>query len=274
MPQDGPQPDFTDRGAIVTGAATGIGLQIATRLAAAGASVMLNDLDQDAAHAAAESIQKQGGNCIAMHGDASDVAFIRQLTQAAADSFGRVDLTVANAGLTLYGDFFTYDPDRFDRVLALNLRGSFFLAQAAANHMRKLNTPGSILLMSSVAGIQSIPYLSAYGMTKAALQMMARALVSELSPHNIRINAIAPGATLTPRNLEDDPDYQAHWANVTPLSRPATVDDIADAALFFLSPSASHITGQSLTIDGGWTTTSPTPTLDFVQNNTQPQTQA
>jgi 3-oxoacyl-[acyl-carrier protein] reductase len=96
-------------------------------------------------------------------------------------------------------------------------------------------------------------------MTKAGLEMLARALVLELSPHRITINAVAPGATLTPRNRHQDPDYDATWRPKVPLGRAATVADIASAALFLLSPEAAHITGQTLVVDGGWTAVGDMP---------------
>ena len=95
-------------------------------------------------------------------------------------------------------------------------------------------------------------------MTKAALEMLAKTLVLELSPYKITINAIAPGATLTERTVSD-PTFEATWSRITPTGRPATVADIAHAALFLVSPEAGHITGQSLVVDGGWTSTSPSP---------------
>lgn len=258
---------FQDQVAIVTGAGEGIGLEIARQLAMQGASVLLNDIDENLAQTAAREITAAGGNCRPFAGDASDVPTVRAMVQEAVDRFGRLDIAVANAGLTSWGDFFDYEPDTFDRVLALNLRGSYFLAQAAARQMRAQGIGGRILLMSSVTGHQAIPYLSAYGMTKAALEMLARNLVIELSPHGITINAVAPGATVTPRNLADDPDYEAHWSRVTPTGRPAQPSDIANAALFLVSPSAGQITGQTIVVDGGWTRISPTPSLDFVEHN-------
>lgn len=107
------------------------------------------------------------------------------------------------------------------------------------------------MLMSSVTGIQAHQYLAAYSMTKAAIQMMAKNLVIELSPYNITINAIAPGATITERTIAMEPDYEATWKRLTPLAKPATTEDIANGALFLLSDMASHITGQTMVIDGG-----------------------
>lgn len=256
---------FQGKAALVTGAGVGIGYEIARMLAAQGAAVMLNDLDPALAQQAATQIEQAGGSCRAIGGDVLDVNAVRAMVEAAVAAFGRLDMVVANAGLTLYGDFFSYQPEDFDRVTGVNLRGSYFLAQAAARQMRAQDSGGAILLMSSVTGHQAIRYLSAYGMTKAALEMLARNLVVELSPYNIRINAVAPGAVLTPRNLADDPNYEANWSRVIPMGKAITPTDIADAALFLLSPRAASITGQTLIVDGGWSAVSATPELDFVQ---------
>ena len=112
--------------------------------------------------------------------------------------------------------------------------------------------------MSSVTGHQAHQDLAAYGMTKAALEMLAKSLVIELSPYHITINTVAPGATLTERTMEDV-DYKNTWSRITPMGRPATVEDVAAAVLFLVSPDARHITGQNLVIDGGWTAVSPSP---------------
>jgi 3-oxoacyl-[acyl-carrier protein] reductase len=174
------------------------------------------------------------------------------------DSFGGIDIAIANAGVTLFGDFLSYPESDARRVLEVNALGSFLLAQAAARQMVKSCRGGSILLMSSVVGHQAHRGLAAYAMTKAALEMLAKNLVIELSGHGINVNAVAPGATLTERTMSDG-DYASEWSGLTPMGRPATVSDIAAAALFLVSDEARHITGQSLVIDGGWTSISPNP---------------
>lgn len=249
---------FKNYVAIVTGAGQGIGLEICRRLAAEGAHVVLNDIEVALAEEAAQKIRQENGSCLAMGGDCGDMNFIKHLVKETEAAFGKVDILIANAGITLFGDFFDYTPDDFYKVMQLNLGGSFFLAQQAAKNMRDQKTGGRILFMSSVTGHQAHKNLAAYGMSKAALEMLAKNLVLELSPYGITVNAIAPGATATERT-KSDPDYESTWSRITPIGKPATTTDIASAVLFLVSPEAGHITGQTLVVDGGWTSVSPSP---------------
>jgi glucose 1-dehydrogenase len=241
--------------AIVTGAGQGIGLQIVRRMVESGAAVVLNDADASLCSAAVRSV---GGRCIGVSGDSSDRTIIRQMIDSAVTEFGKVDIAVANAGITLFGDFLTYPEGSFNRVMQVNLGGTFFLAQAAATQMIKQRSGGSLLFTSSVTGHQAHKDLAAYAMTKSAIQMLARNLVIEVSSYGINVNTVAPGATLTERTLED-PSYESTWSQLTPMGRPSTVEDIANAAIFLVSDQARQITGQTLVIDGGWSCISPSP---------------
>lgn len=250
---------FQNQVAIVTGAGQGIGYEICRQLAAQGATVILNDLQESLAAEAAAHISKESkAVCVPVAGDVSDVDFLQSLVDGAVKSFGQLNIAIANAGITLFGDFLDYDVEDFNKVLSVNLRGTFFLAQAAARQMKEQGKGGKLLLMSSVTGVQAHKNLAAYGMTKAAIQMLAKNLVIELSAFKINVNALAPGATLTARTIAEK-DYESIWSDLTPIGKPATVEDIANAACFLVSSKADHITGQTLVIDGGWTSISPSP---------------
>ncbi|MEN9745526.1 MAG: hypothetical protein RL640_1364 [Bacteroidota bacterium] len=249
------QINLTNQTAIITGAGQGIGLRIAQMLHNAGANILLNDLD---ASLCKEAAAKIGERCLEMPGDAGDPTFIEQMIKKAVNSFGSLNIAIANAGITLFGSFSDYPVADFDRVMNVNLRGTFYLAQMASNQMIQQKTGGSLLFTSSVTGHQAHKNLAAYSMTKAGVEMLAKNLVSEIAEHGINVNCIAPGATLTERTLQD-PEYLPTWTKLTPMKKPGTVDDVANAAVFLVSEQARHITGQSLVIDGGWSAMSPSP---------------
>ncbi len=253
--------DFSGRAVFVTGAASGIGRALCAAFARAGAQVALCDIDGARAAQAADAINAGVARAAVTPYafDVADVAALRDAVDAFASSVGRLDVAVANAGLTNYGAFLDYTPEAFDRVLEVNLRGSYFTAQAAARQMIRFGHGGRVLLLSSITGLQAFPNLSAYGVSKAGIAMMARSLGPELGAHGITVNALAPGATLTERTLGDDPDFERNWAAVTPTGAAVQVQDIAHAALFLASDAARHITGVTLSVDGGWTATSPIP---------------
>ena len=250
--------NFQGKVAFITGAGQGIGLQIAKQLVQEGAVVYLNDRDESLARRAAENLQADGGHCIPLPGDVSEVERITSFIYQIKKEQGRLDIAIANAGITLFGDFLTYSEADFNQVLAVNLRGTFFLAQQATLVMKEQSTGGTLLFLSSVTAHQAHKNLGAYGMTKAAIELLARNLVAEISTYNINVNCLAPGATLTERTLMDE-DYLETWSRITPMGKPASVEDIANAALFLVSDKAKHLTGQTLVVDGGWTVVSPSP---------------
>lgn len=240
--------------AIITGAGMGIGYAIATLLLKNGAKVVVNDLDKkEVKNTFADLEKKFQDSCSLFVGDAGDVEVIDKLVQFTMEKYGRIDFVIPNAGITLFGDFFKFTPSEFDKVISLNLKGAFFLAQKTGEIMIKQGNGGRIVLMSSITGIKGYPDLTAYSMTKAALQMMAKSLVLALGPHQITVNAIAPGATLTERTKEEEPDYAGTWGKLIPTGVVGKPNDMAETCLFLLSEGAAHINGQTLVVDGGWT---------------------
>lgn len=250
---------FQNQVAIISGAGKGIGYAIARQLALQGAKVVLNDIDFELAQSASKKIVDEGGICESFSGDISDMPIIVGIVAFAVEKFGKLDILLANAGITTYGDFLEYQPASMQRLLQINLFGTFFLTQAATKQMVKQGHGGSILITSSVTGHAAHPFLAAYGMTKAGLDQLVKNLVIDLGPHQININSMVPGATLTERTLIEDPDYLEIWSRITPSGRPSTTDDIVNAALFLISPASRQIMGQNLVIDGGWTSVGVPP---------------
>ena len=243
-----------DKVAIITGAGTGIGFAIASLLLENGAKVVLNDLDKAVSEKAALQLNSQApGQCLAYSGDAGEIDVIEALVSFTLENFGKINFVIPNAGITLFGDFFEFRPEDFHKVVNLNLQGAFFLVQKATAVMKTQGEGGRVVLMSSITGIKSYPSLAAYSMTKAALRMFAKSLVLVLGQHQITINAIAPGATLTERTAFEEPDYAGAWGKLLPGGNVGKPSDMANTCLFLLSEEAAHINGQTLVVDGGWT---------------------
>ena len=252
---------FTGKTAIVTGSANGIGFAIARHLLGEGANVVVNDIDPAAAEEACEKLNGKHDCCAyPFAGDAGDPAFIQEMVDFAVGiKDSQLEMVVANAGLTEFGDFFDFSPESFEKVVNLNLRGTFFLAQTAAKQMAEQGNGGNIVLIGSNVGARAYKNLAAYGMSKAGISMLAKQLVLPLGPLGISINCVSPGATLTERTLVEEPDYAGIWAKLNPNGRVGMPEDVANAVSFMLSPHSRHITGQTLLVDGGWTAYGPSP---------------
>ena len=247
-----PQIYLSGQTALVTGAAEGIGLAICRQFLEAGCRVVLNDVRSEASLRAAEELQSIG-ECLAVPGDASSLSVVENLVDRAVSEFGGLDILVANAAVTRIESFLKFSVKDFQDTIDLNLRGSFFLAQAAARYMQQSRTRGRIIITTSVVARRVVKGLSVYSMTKAGLEMLVRFLAVELGPLGIRVNAIAPGATLTPRTRVEHPEYEKIWGSVNPALRVAEPSDVATATLFLASSLSEYVNGQTLTVDGGWT---------------------
>jgi glucose 1-dehydrogenase len=237
--------------ALVTGARRGIGRTLGIGLAAEGAVVHLLDLD-DPGDVLAEL--PEAGRGLATTCDVSDVAQIR----ATFSRLGRLDVLVNCAGLTGWMDAVDPSEETWDRVIATNLKGTFFCSIEAARLMRSAGG-GSIVNVSSVLATRGMPNSAAYAASKGGINALTVQLAIELAPGRIRVNAFAPGATNVERNLIDDPSYLEVWAPVIPLGRVAEPEEMVGPAVFLASDDSAHVTGQLFYVDGGWTSTGTFP---------------
>jgi glucose 1-dehydrogenase len=239
--------------ALVTGASGGIGRALALGLAKAGASVGVHTFDDmEGGRQTVAQLEAMGARAVLVQADIRSVAAINNMIDFVCAQLGRLDVLVNNAGITGWNAALEVTEELWDQVIDTNLKGTFFCATAAAKKM-KATGGGSIVNVSTVVALTVMSNLTVYAASKAGIQSLTRQLAVELAPLGIRVNTIAPGPTLVPRTLADDPDYAENWASVTPLGRVAVPEDMVGAVLFFASASSALITGQLMAIDGGMT---------------------
>ena len=246
--------NLTGKVAIVTGGAMGIGRGIALRLAEARAAVLLADVDVEAAEATAGQIRGQGGTVEVAVADASSIADAARTVRQAVETFGRLDILVNNAGVYPFVPALEVTEALWDTVLDTNLKGLFFYSRAAAEEIIAEGRAGKIINIASVDAFHPTGFLAPYDASKGGVMMVTRALALELGAHNICVNAIAPGAVLTPgagSPTAADARYQAFVARI-PLGRMGMPDDVARVALFLAGSAADYVTGSVVLVDGGY----------------------
>ena len=239
------------RVAAVTGSSRGIGRAIAAAYLAEGAQVIVNSRQADVAAATAREL---GDNAAGVAADVSTAEGARALVQGAIDHFGRLDVMVANAGINIVKDAVDFEPEEWRRVLATNLDGVFYCAQAAGRLMLEQGS-GSVISIASVTSFNAFPRRAAYATAKAGLVMLTKVLAAEWGPGGVRVNAIAPGYVRTDlvQGLADGGELDLGAVQRrTPMGRLAEPKEIASAAVFLASDEASFITGETLVVDGGW----------------------
>ncbi|HUN84776.1 MAG TPA: glucose 1-dehydrogenase [Terracidiphilus sp.] len=240
--------------AIVTGAGSGIGQGIAKRLSCEGAKVVVDYIgDPEGAQDTERMVKQAGGEVEIVEADVTKIADIHKLVDTAWSRFGTADLLINNAGMEHRADFWDTTEADYDKVMAVNLRGPFFLTQAFVQRLRDTKKPGRIINISSVHEDMAFPGFSTYCCSKGALRMLMRDLAMELGPLGIAINNVAPGAIATPINkalLEDKPKLNALLANI-PLGRMGMPDDVAGLVAYLASDDAAYVTGSTFVIDGG-----------------------
>lgn len=243
---------FEGKTAIVTGGGNGIGRAIARRLASEGAAVCVVDLEAAAAAAVAGEIDTAGGRARAVHGDVADPATAAGAVATAVDAYGRVDIVVCNAGVTDKMPFLEVTPAFFERIVAINLKGTLYFAQAAAKRMVEQGGGGRIVAVASNSGVFGGRGRAAYGASKAGMINLVQTMAIELAEHRINVNAVGPGPTRTRVTRGDDPPPSV-MARM-PQQRFGAPEEIAAVAAFLASDEASFVTGQLYMADGGYTT--------------------
>jgi 3-oxoacyl-[acyl-carrier protein] reductase len=239
------------RSVIVTGASRGIGRGMARRFGAVGCSVLVVSRDQAAADAAAGEIQRDGGIAHAFAADVSSPPDMEAMAKFALEQFGAIDILCANAGIFPAAKLGQMTAADFDAVIGTNLKGTFLSVSACLPAMKSRRF-GRIVLTSSITGpVTGYPGWSHYGASKAGQPGFMRTAAIELAMHGITVNAVLPGNVITEGLVGVGDDYMRAMSASVPMRRLGSVDDIANAALYFATEEAGYVTGQSLVVDGG-----------------------
>ncbi len=242
--------------AIVTGAANGIGAAIAERFVEEGMRVVIADVDDASGHDIEDRLSTIG-EAHYVHCDVSDRLDVRNLLAKSFETYGEIDVLVANAGVVHTADFLEVEEADFDRVIGVNLKGVFLTCQAVAKHMVEQveagGRPGSIITMSSVNAEMAIPNQVPYCASKGGIRQLTKVMALSLAPHGIRVNAIGPGSIMTAmmEKVLDDDELRHRMMSRTPLGRIGECSEIAAIAAFLASDQSSYVTGQTIYADGG-----------------------
>jgi len=244
-----------DKVAIVTGAASGIGRATAVLFAREGAKVVIIDINARAGVKAAWDINQSGGQALFLEADISDVGESERIVQETCKYYGRLDILVNNAAVMLEKTAPDTSEEEWDRIVSVNLKGTFFCAKFAILQFRQQGSGGSIVNMASVNSFYAEGGIAAYAMTKGGIAQLTRALAIDHSQEGIRVNAICPGWIETPMNaafFDLGPQIKEQAARLHAIGRIGTPEDVAYGALFLVSEEAAFVTGSLLTIDGGF----------------------
>lgn len=247
--------DVTGKVAIVTGSSKGIGRAIAAQLALSGARVAISSRKQDACNAVAEELRTKGADVISVAAHAGRKADLQNLVDRTLAEWGRIDIVVCNAATNpTYGPMSELTDSVFDKVIETNVKGTLWLCNMVVPGMAERGE-GSLILLSSIAGLRGTATLGVYGISKAAIAALTRNLAVEWGPKGIRVNAIAPGLVRTDfaKALIEDPVRAERARASTPLRRIGEPEDIAGIAHFLASDASRYMTGQTIVADGGET---------------------
>jgi len=242
--------ELKDKVALVTGGGQGIGRVIGDNLAKSGAHVVLGDINLENAEKSAKAILANGGSASATLLNVADPENVKEVFDSIVKEFKPLDILVNNAGITKDGLFVRMKEDDWDRVLAVNLKGSFLCGQQAAKQMMK-QRQGAIVNIASIVGVMGNAGQANYSASKAGLIGLTKTMARELAPRNITVNAVAPGFIDTEMTRVLDEKIKDKLIEQIPLSRLGLPEDIANSVAFLVSSRSSYITGQVLNINGG-----------------------
>ena len=237
--------------ALVTGANSGIGKTIVSRLARSRYDVAINyNVDADSADRVVAELQRDGARAISIFADVGNSSDVDAMFEKILSAFGKVDALVNNAGVQVWKSLLEVEEAEWDRVITTNLKGCYLCTRHAAHHMKDRRS-GAIVNIGSGCNKVPFPNLSGYTASKGGIEMFTKSAALELGPYGIRVNCVAPGAIETERTKNELADFAKSWSSLTPLRRIGTPEDVAAAVEFLLSEQASFITGQTLGVDGG-----------------------
>jgi 3-oxoacyl-[acyl-carrier protein] reductase len=242
---------LSERVALVTGAAQGIGEAIALKLAEKGAHVAVSDIDEAGAIRVAKAVRSTKQRGLAIQADVSDRDHVARMIESTIAEFGKLEILVNNAGIAHSATLLKLSSDAWDQVLAVNLKGVFNVTQAVAPHMIQAHY-GKIVNISSIYGRTGTVGDSNYAASKAGIIGFTKSIAQELARHNINVNAILPGMVDTPLLRGIPEKYLKPMREEIPLRRVATPEDIANVTAFLASEEASYITGAAIEVTGGW----------------------